>query len=110
MGFYSIKIHINSNNQGLLNSVKNIIPSSDDPIIEPGEYNVQEGILKPFDFNFFMVDMQFKEKINRDIALQNIKGLTGIINSCLSGSKIVGYIQNHNDSLSCDQETILEKE
>lgn len=106
---YSIKIHINSNNQGLINAVKNIIPSIDDPIVNPIKYNIKEGILSPFDFNFFMADIQFNDRVNRDIVLQNIKGLTGIIDACLSGSKVIGYIHKHDDGLSCEQETILEQ-
>ena len=107
--FKAIKIHINSDNQGLLNAVKNVIPAINSPIVDPEGYNIQEGILIPFDFSFFMADIQFKEEIDRDTVLQNIKGLNGIINGCLSGSKIVGYINNHEEGLSCEQETILEK-
>ena len=109
MSFYSIKIHINSDNQGILNAVKNVIPSIDDPIVEPEGHNIQEGILSPFDFQFFMANIQFKEKVDRDAVLQTIKGLNGIINACLPGSKVIGYIQKHGEGLSCEQETILEK-
>ena len=109
MGFYSIKVHINSNNQGILNAVKNIIPAINDLLIVPDNYNIQEGILSPFDFKFFMADIQFKEKVDRDAALQSIKGLTGVVNACLSGSKIIGYIHKHGEKESCEQETILEK-
>ena len=109
MSFYSIKVHINSDNQGILNAVKNVIPAIDDPIVNPEHYNIQEGILSPFDFNFFMADIQFNEKIDRDAVLQSIKGLSGIINACLSGSQVIGYIHKHDEGLPCEQETILEK-
>lgn len=107
--YYSIKVHINSNNQGLINAVKNVIPASDDPMVNPEGYNIQEGVLSPFDYNFFTANIQFNTKANRDEVLQTIKGLTGIINGCLSGSKVIGYINNHSEGGSCGQETILEK-
>ena len=107
--FYSIKVHINSNNQGILNAVKNIIPSIDSPLIMPDYYNTQEGVLSPFDFKFFMADIQFKEEIDRDAVLASIKGLNGIIHACLPGSQIIGYINKHDQGLPCEQETILEK-
>lgn len=104
-----MKIHINSNKPGILNAVKKIIPAQDDPLVVPNYYNTQEGVLSPFDFNFFMADIQFKEKVDRDAALQSIKGLTGVIHACLSGSQVIGYIHKHGEGLSCEQETILEK-
>ena len=107
---YSIKVHIHSNNQGILNAVKNIIPAKDDPIVNLEYYNIQEGSAEPFmDCSFFMSDIQFNEKVDRDVALQSIKGLNGIINACLSGSKVIGYIHKHDEGLPCEQETILEK-
>lgn len=109
MSFCSIKIHINSNNQGILNAVKNIIPAIDDPIVNPKYYNIQEGILSPFDFQFFMADIQFNDEIDRDAILQSIKGLDGVIHSCLPGSEIIGYINKHDEGFSCEQETISEK-
>lgn len=109
MSYYSIKIHINSNNQGILNAVRNIVPDINSPLIVSDNYNIQEGILLPFSYSFFMADIQFKEKVDRDAALQSIKGLTGVISACLSGSKVIGYIQRHGEGLSCEQETILEK-
>jgi hypothetical protein len=105
-----MKVHINSDNQGILNAVKNVIPSVDDPIVNSENYNIQEGILSPFEYNFFMADIQFNEEVERDTALQSIKGLDGIINACLSESKVIGYIHNHDEGLPCEQETILEKE
>ena len=107
MSFYSIKVHINSDNQGILNAVKNVIPSIDDPVIATDGLNIQEGDI--LGVNYFMADIQFNEEVDRDIALQSIKGLDGIINGCLSGSKVIGYIQKHGEGLSCEQETILEK-
>lgn len=105
---YSLRIHINSNNQGLLNAVKNVIPDVDNPIVVDGGYNIQEGSID--DINYFMADIQFKEMIDRDIILQSIKGLNGVIHSCLSGSKVLGYIKNHEEGLPCEIETILEKD
>jgi len=107
--FYSIKVHINSNDQGVLNAIKNVIPAADDPIVDPQEYNIQEGILSPFDYNFFLAHIQFKEEIDRDTILDSIKGLNGIIHACLPGSQVIGYIHKHAENLPCEQETILEK-
>ena len=107
--FSAIKIHINSDNSGLINAVKNIIPAADDPTVDPSEYNTQEGILSPFDYNFFMAGIQFKQEADRDAILQSIKGLTGVINACLPGSKVIGYTHKHGEGLSCEQETILER-
>ena len=109
MSFYSLRVHINSDNQGILIAVKNVIPAIDNSIVEPEGYNIQEGVLNPSDFHFFMADIQFKARVDRDLVLQTIKGLTGIINACLPGSKIIGYINNHAEGLPCEQETILEK-
>ena len=107
MSFYSIKIHINSDNQGILNAIKNVIPSIDDPVVAMDGLNIQEGDL--FGVSYFMADIQFKEEVDRDAALITIKALDGVINACLSGSKVIGYIQNHGEGLPCEQETILEK-
>lgn len=107
--FRAIKIHINSNNPGLINAVKNVIPAKDDPIVNPESYNTREGILSPFDYNFFMADIQFVNEVERDTVLNSIRGLNGIINACLPGSQVVGYIQKHDEGLTCEQETILEK-
>ena len=103
----SIKVHINSNNQGILNAVKNVIPAENDPIVALNGLNIQEGDL--LGVNYFMADIQFNEKLDRDAVLQTIKGLNGIINACLSGSKVIGYTHKHAEGLSCEQETILEK-
>jgi hypothetical protein len=108
MRFKSIKIHINSNNQGLVNAIRNVIPAKDDPMVDAEGYNIQEGPLSPFDYNFFMADIQFKEEIDRDTVLKNIKGLDGVIHACLPGSQIVGYTQKHGEGLSCEEETVLE--
>lgn len=107
--FKAIKIHINSKNQGLLNAVKNLISAIDDSIIDSDNYNIQEGILSPFDYNFFMADIQFIDEVDRDTVLDSIKGLNGIINACLPGSQVIGYIHKHAEGLPCEQETILEK-
>lgn len=110
MSFYSIKVHINSDNQGILTAVKNIIPDIDSPIVNPKYYNIQEGTLYPsVDCLFFMADIQFNDKVDRDTILQSIKGLDGVIHACLPGSKVIGYINKHDEGLSCEQETILEK-
>lgn len=108
MSFYSIRVHINSDNQGILTAVKNVIPSEDDSIVAPNGLNIQEGDF--FGVDYFMADIQFNEEIDRDELLQTIKGLNGIINACLSGSKVVGYIKKHDEGLPCEIETILEKD
>ena len=60
-------------------------------------------------WNIPTISHQFNEKLDRDAVLQTIKGLNGIINACLSGSKVIGYTHKHAEGLSCEQETILEK-
>ena len=104
MSYYSISININSNNQGILTAVKNVIPLGDDPIVVEGGCNFHSGD------NFFTADIQFKEKVDRDDVLQTIKGLNGVIHACLSGSEVIGYIQNHAEGLPCEAETILRKD
>ena len=106
--FYSIKVHINSDNQGILTAVKNVIPTTDDPIVAPNGLNIQEGDF--FGVGYFMADIQFNKALDRDEVLQTIKGLEGVINGCLSGSKVVGYIKKHGEGLPCEIETILEKD
>lgn len=84
---YSLDIKLITNNAGIRNAVKNILPSDSDPKIWPDEYIVTESEEENGD-KFVYATLPFHDKTERDNFRADLKGLGGVIHACLSGSYI----------------------
>lgn len=107
---YSLDCYIKTNNQGIRNAIKQLIPSIEDGRIWDGEY-----IYKDFEDAGIMVFscmVRFNVKIDRDEITNSVKGLSGVINSC-EISSFVRELKCYHDETPvrrCELETILRKD
>lgn len=108
---YSLDCYIRTNNSGLRNAVKQLIPIISDPRIWDGEYDYieipdEEGVI------VFQCLVRFNVESERNAVTASVKGLAGIINACELGSFVREHKCYHdeNPSRSCEEQTILRKE
>jgi hypothetical protein len=106
---YSLDVYIITNNNGLRNAVKNVLPSINHPGVWSDEYIWMDSINEDGD-KFFFAMIRFDVKSERDGFTNSVKGLAGIIHQCLTGSFVREHKSYHDEEESkrCEIETILE--
>ena len=108
---YSLDCHIKTNNAGLRNAVKQVLPSIDDTRVWGGAYDFSE-FEDPFDgVIIFSCSIRFHLEADRRGVTNSVKGLTGIIQACEDGSYVREHKCYHDEtpSKACKEETILRK-
>lgn len=109
---YSLDCYIKTNNQGIRNAVKQLIPSIEDDRVWSGQYSYNETV-DPFDgISIFSCSIRFNLEADRNGIINSIKGLAGVINSCEVGSFVREHKCYHDETplKSCEEETILRKD
>ncbi len=106
---YSLDVKIITNNHGLRNAVKNILPSINHPGVWGGQYIWNEDVDGEGN-SYFFAEIKFNVKSDRDGFTNSVKGLTGIIKQCLKGSFVREHKCYHDEEINkpCEIETILE--
>jgi len=106
---YSLDCYIKTNNQGIRNAVKQLIPSIGDNRIWNGEYIYEE--FEDAGTMVFSCMVRFNLKANRDGIASSVKGLASVINSCEDGSFVRKLKCYHDETPArrCELETILRK-
>lgn len=107
---YSLDCYIRTNNQGIRNAVKHLIPGIDDSRVWDGQYDfdefegIEDGIM------VFACMVRFNVEADRTSIVASVKGLAGIINACEIGSFVREHKCYHDEEESkrCEIETILE--
>jgi len=87
---YSIDVYIRTDNQGIRNAVKAILPGESDPRVNVYDYRWSEG-KDEFGVEVLNIMIRFDLKDDRDSILNSLRGLEGVINACDEGS----YIRPH---------------
>ena len=107
---YSLQCCIKTDNNGIRNAVKQIIPDENDSRIWDSQYSCVDTMDE--DGKVFICNISFHVKSERDGIINSIKGLEGVINACEIGSYVREYKCFHDEIplKSCEQETILRKE
>lgn len=108
---YSLDCHIKTDNGGLRNAIKQVLPSIDDPRVWDGQYDFSE-FDDPFNgVTVFSCSIRFHLKADRNGITNSVKGLDGIIQACENGSFIREHKCYHdeNPQKPCEEETILRK-
>ena len=107
---YSLDCHIRTNNNGIRNAVKQLIPDIDDSRVWDGAYDFDdnedaEGIM------VFNCMMRFHTEADRNSVTTSVKGLAGVINACEDGSFVREHKCYHDETppRACEEETILRK-
>ena len=107
---YSLDLYIMTDNSGLRNAVKAVLPASNHATVWETEYEVVEGT--NFDGNDFLrAEIRFNTSGDRTAVCNSVKGLVGIVDACEVGS----YVREHrcyHDEIPpkpCEVETMLEK-
>lgn len=108
---YSLDCFIKTDNDGIRNAVKQLIPDVNDARVWNGEYvysefeDIKDGIM------VFNCIVRFHVKPDRDSITNSVKGLAGVINACEAGSSIREHKCYHDETPQkpCEQETILRK-
>jgi hypothetical protein len=109
---YSLDCYIKTNNEGIRNAIKQILPSIDDARVWAAQYEFNEAE-DPFDaIMIFSCSIRFHLKSDRDGFTNSVKGLAGIIQTCENGSFVREHKCYHDEipSLACEEETILRKD
>jgi len=110
---YSLDCHIKTDNAGLRNAVKQVIPSIEDSRVWDGSYTFDE-FEDPFDLEGTMVfscSVRFHLEADRNGITNSVKGLDGIIQACEDGSFVREHKCYHDETPQkpCEEETILRK-
>jgi hypothetical protein len=106
---YSLDCHIRTNNDGIRNAVKQLIPDASDSRVWDGEYQhsetEDEGVMA------FSCAVRFNVEADRAAVVASVKGLAGIINACEVGSFVREHKCYHDEEVpkACEEETILRK-
>jgi hypothetical protein len=79
---FDIYINISTDNQGILNAIKNILPLKEQGKIWPDEYTIIETD------NSISGEIKFYDIAERAGFLNSLKGLQGVIHQCNTGSII----------------------
>lgn len=96
---YSIDVYIRTNNPGVRNAVKALLPTEDDPKVNPYDYRWNEGADEE-GIETLNSMIRFNLKDDRDDLLNSIKGLNGVINACEPGSFVRPHLC-HGDDAPC---------
>lgn len=107
---YSLDCYIKTNNQGIRNAVKQLIPSIEDNRIWDGEYDYKE--YEEEEVSVFSCMVRFNVKADRNAIINSVRGLAGVIHSCEVGSFVREHKCYHDetDARPCEEETILRKD
>ncbi|MCK5615444.1 hypothetical protein KAR91_76985 [Candidatus Pacearchaeota archaeon] len=79
---FDIYITISTDNQGILNAIKNVLPLRESSKVWPDEYNIVETE------NSISGEIKFYDIAERIGFLNSLKGLHGVISQCDAGSII----------------------
>ena len=77
---FDLYIDISTDNQGILNAIKNILPLRESNKVWPDEHNIIETD------NSIVGEIKFYDIAERVGFLNNLKGLQGVISQCGQGS------------------------
>lgn len=111
---YSLNCYIRTNNDGIRNAVKQLIPDINNPLVWDGEYDFNEFVDED-EISVFNCSVRFHTKADRDDITASVKGLAGVINACEGGSFVREYKTWHDEAVDgspprpCEEETILRK-
>lgn len=108
---YSLDCHIKTDNEGLRNAVKQVIPSKDDPRVFGEAYDFSETKDPVDGITIFSCSVRFHLEADRNGITNSVKGLAGIIQACEDGSFIREHKCFHDEEIPrpCEEETILRK-
>ena len=112
---YSLNCYIKTNNAGIRNAVKQLIPSIDDGRVWDGEYTNDEFQDPNDGIAVFTCDVRFRLEADRDGITNSVKGLAGVIQACEDGSFVMEYKTWHDEAVDgrcprpCEEQTILRK-
>ena len=108
---YSLDCHIKTNNNGIRNAVKQLIPSKDDSRVWGGQYDNTENPDPEDGIMVFSCMVRFNMESDRAALTASVKGLAGVINACESGSFVREHKCYHDETpqRKCEEETILRK-
>lgn len=101
---YSIDIYIRTNNQGIRNAVKAILPHENDPRVNPYQYTLDEEFEDIDGVMVLNAMIRFDLETDRDEVLNSAKGLNGVINACEKGSHVRPHKCNGDDAPCVIQE------
>ena len=110
---YSLDCYIRTNNDGIRNAVKQLIPSIDDSRVWDGEYDYNNGANEGIEI--FNCSVRFYTEVDRDSITASVKGLAGVINACENGSYVQECKTWHDEAINgtpprpCERQTILRK-
>jgi hypothetical protein len=107
---YSFDCYIRTNNDGIRNAVKQLIPDVNDSRVWGGEYVFAEGT-DDEGTKVFNCQVRFNIESDRNSITASVKGLTGVINACEYGSFVREHRCFHDEipPKPCEEETILRK-
>ena len=107
---YSLDCCIKTNNNGIRNAVKNLIPDIDDPRVWDGQYSYTDT-LDVDSVMVFSCEVRFTTESDRNSISAEVKGLAGVINACEDGSFVREHKCYHDETPTkpCEEETILRK-
>lgn len=107
---YSLDCHIITNNNGIRNAVKQLIPSIDDSRIWGEEYEYYE---KPNEDGvmIFSCRIRFHIKTERSAITSSVHGLQGILMACENESFVREHKCFHDETPKkpCEQENVIRK-
>lgn len=108
---YSLDCYIKTNNAGIRNAVKQVIPAIDDSRVWDKEYDFHEFEDSDDGIMVFNCMVRFNIESERNDITASVKGLAGIINACEEGSFVREHECYHDESPSkpCEEQTILRK-
>lgn len=107
---YSLDCYIKTNNQGIRNAVKQLVPSIEDSRVWNGQYDYketeEEGVA------VFSCMVRFNTKADRDGVTNSVRGLAGVIHNLESGSFVREHKCYHDETPTkgCEEETIIRKD
>ena len=106
---YSLDCYIRTNNNGIRNAVKQLIPDKNDSRVWDGEYQCDE--IEDEGVTAFVCKVRFNLESDRASVVASVKGLAGVINACEDGSFVREHKCYHDETPTrpCVVETILRK-
>ena len=92
---YTFDLYAVTNNQGLLNAIKNHIPDLNHPSVFTDNSNIVEDITDDGN-QYIFAEIKYHQESDRENLFNSIKGLAGIISNCLEDSR-VRKIKDYDD-------------
>lgn len=109
---YSLDCYIKTDNQGIRNAVKQLIPSIEDGRVWDGQYNCEEDVDTFDGIAFLSCSVRFNLEVDRNGITNSVRGLAGVIHSCEVGSYVREHKCYHDETPArrCEEETIVRKD